>query len=335
MSSVALRKWLCQHPGLAVSLGSLFWLVAGVGTAQLEMYLSKRGTIGDFRYSGDVILSLLVLGIAGSAFAVGIFLGRSGLPVSRTLKSLKYTPVVVVLLFATAFISEVIEQGETSIGDLTEAPMVFSALSLVLMVLQLLGWAVAALVVRRQTRRGRWEVVVPVEAVMPKPSLRESVARHPVWAMNLLTLGTALATIVALVILQLLQLEHTISDTAWLRGTLVTMAPWPLLAALFAATIGGILGRRGQSTQWALVSAFWFPVTLGLPLVLLWACGSGLARHYEYRGVAVWISVLLISALWYAGIVLYIAGQFLGWLVAAGFTRLAVRRGGKSIALSN
>jgi len=202
MSTVRLRKWLCRHAGLAVSLASFLWLLAATMATELHIYLINRGTVSDVPYLGDILMATVIIGIAGSAFAVGLMLGRSGLPVSRTLKGLKYAPVVMACLVAISFVLDVIAHGRsTDFGSLAEGLAAFGVFSLGLVVLQLLGWGCAALVVRHQVKRGRWEVTSPVDAAMARTSLTESAARHPVWSISLPTLAVASATAVALVIL--------------------------------------------------------------------------------------------------------------------------------------
>jgi hypothetical protein len=118
------------------------------------------------------------------------------------------------------------------------------------------------------------------------------------------------------------------------------VAKWPLilwsgmlalvlLAAVYAGTVGILLARRGKSTQRALVSAFWFPVTFGLPVTLLCVCEYGLVKHQGHEAKApamMWLGLFT----GYFGVIYFLVGQSIGWLVAAIYGWFC-RRGKKKV----
>jgi hypothetical protein len=198
-----------------------------------------------------------------------------------------------------------------------------------LIVSQLLGWGSAALVVRRRLRSGKWETTAIVEGALTKPSLWQWLAVHPVWTMNLLAAGTATVAVLAVIIMQQIAEKTNWPNERWLKGLLLLgLLAWGLLGTLYAATMGVILARRGKSTQRVLLSAFWFPVTFGLPLLLLWACeyGIGKAQGHSMTAMLMWAGLFA----WYVGIICYLVGQFLGWLVSAIYGWFVRRRRAKS-----
>ncbi len=323
------QEWLCRRPALVVTTCSFLLLCIAAGVSELDAYLVNQHVFRQMMVVGHVVIVLAVLGIAGSTFKVGIAMGRSGLPVSGALKGLKYAPLAVVLFFAVFLTTDFIREGWSSaFGDPIGAGEGAAVLYLGLIVLQLIGWGLAALVVRRQLRLGKWEINTVVEATVAKPPLLQWIATHPVWTMNLLAAGTATVTVVTMAILQQLAEQAKGPSDPWKNGPLVLLV-WGLLAALYAVVVGVILARHGESTQRALLSAFWFPVTFGLPLLLLCACEYGIGKHQEdYEAtVMMWMGLLV----WYFGVGYYIAGQFLGWLVSAIYACFVQRRRAKNM----
>lgn len=303
MSAIRVRKWLCRHPALAVSLGSLFWLSFAAGVTQLLDHLAGQDVIMVI----FTLLALAILGIAASSFMVGVASGRSGLPVSAALKGLKFAPLVIVVFFAVFIAVDFVREGESSALDEPVESFAGAAIfCLALMISQLAGWAVAALVVWHRIRRGKWEVTVPVGPAVARVSWQQWIATHPVWTMNLLAFGTAILTVIVVVVLRLVMRDSRWPDGLWQNLLRLGLWGWGLLAATYAVTVGLILARRGQSTQRVLPSAFWFPITFGLPLLLLCASVLGGDRQADpgLKILRAWTAVMA----WYYGVVYYLGG---------------------------
>ena len=314
------REWLCRHPVFAVTAGSLFWLLVAAVISELGQYLIERTTIPDINNSviAPAILALIVLGMAMTYFIVIKALALSGMSLKKVLPGLIFTPLEIVIFFLAMITMESIREGRmANFGTPAEIVIQLTTASVVLAIVQLLCLGAAAYWARRQIRLGKW--AAPGEAdktLVETPSLRELMAASPVWTMNLLAVGTAAIAVVAALVMQ-----EAAEKNEWLAGKLaisllVGLCALVLLAAIFAATVGVLLARRGQSTQRVLVSAFWFPVTFGLPVALFCACEYGMFIHRGY-------DVKAVSMMWlgifggYFGAIYYIAGQFVGWLVAA------------------
>jgi hypothetical protein len=310
------REWLCRHPALAVTVSSLFWLCAAFGISELARYLLAQHIIPDIIDSVVplFVLGLAALGIAASTFVVAIALGRSGQSIYGALKGLKYI-LGAVVIFMVIVIG--VQDGLKSLfSNDAENFMGLAIFSLALVLFQLIGWVAAGFVTRRQIRRGKWASPVVGAAAVAKPSLRELIASKPVWTMSLLTFGTALIVVVAALALQELGEKNVWLAGKWQFIMWYGLRALVLLAALYAGTVGILLARRKKSTQQALVSAFWFPITFGFPVALLSACEYGMFKHNGHAMQAapmLWLGILS----GYYGVIYFLAGQFLGWLVAA------------------
>ena len=326
MSAISMRRWLCRHPALAVSLGSLFWLWLLLGAIVLLDHLASQDVMASTPRLTFTLLALAILGIAASSFLVAVTLGRAGLPVSAALKGLKFTPLVIVLGFAAFVAIDFVGDGTSSALDDPAGSFAGAAIfCFALMILQLVGWAVAALFVWRQIRRGKWEVTIPMGPAVARVSCRQWIGAHPVWTMNLLAFGTAVLTAVAVVVLTLVMRDSRWPDGLWQNLLRLALWGWAILAAVCAATVGVILARRGLSTQRALLSAFWFPITFGLPLLVLCAGEYSLARPSASSGVKATLMWTAVFA-WYFGVIYFLAGQFAGWLASAAYARFVMRR---------
>ena len=250
----------------------------------------------------------------------------------KVLPGLIFMPLEIAIFFLAMIAMESVREGRmANFGTLSEIVIQLTIATVVLAMVELLCWSAAAYWARRQIRRGLWAAPdATVKAVVAETPVREWVAASPLWTMNLLALGIATITLAAMGVWQVVVEKSDIPNGGLTSRqlalvTVALLAAVMLLAAIFAALVGVLLARRGQSTQRVLVSAFWFPVTFGLPLLLLCACEYGIGKRKGDGQMAVimmWEGLVFV----YLGVICHIFGQFLGWLVAAFYALFYQRR---------
>ena len=268
------RRWIGTHPVRAVSLLTVFWMLVGAAGLFGTLYALERAGVSPHDYLQLLPLGFIPLAwlaVMFSAMGVALVLGRAGMRPANVLGGLKFVPFILVLIPVIPYaIYWIIMAAHAPFNN--PAPpwgWVFTSVglgTLPLMLAQVAGWGLGALVVRRKTRSGIWETTRPAGKVRLASVLS---VRHPVLA------TVSLAGMLFAVWAHVLVYTDVFGDLDRVIVPLLAWSlPWPsVCAGLYALMLTLRLretGRPARAVVWSAAIAAALVVVETLVLGLLW-----------------------------------------------------------------